>query len=300
MRRDSPFVQVYDVDKGTVVHIHQMIYCGDRAMPSESPDGVVVSLEEFRSLMFHLRALDAQFAQGAAAMENNSAIVKQTKLSNDRVEDHASAGQRKQKRVWSDMTGDDDVSDKNVVKRTAARVANDKPLQRNQTDAGAAIASDSVDGGEAHTWHDVRNEMNNMLTALKPSDVADVPVVTNVTHVPKPFHAMTASSVLDELAIVYAEEVIDLLPHVVYNACDGCKNGADKNTAADQHAACTLPRKRRIDLFAESTVLVANESLVHDKLTARLQSRRKVFNADWMHVDRHALLANKKWMSKMK
>ena len=79
MRRDSPFVQVYDSDKQTVVHIRQLIYTDDQSKPIESADGVVMPLDEFGPFMFHLRALDAQFKQGAA-MKKVSLNVKKSEM----------------------------------------------------------------------------------------------------------------------------------------------------------------------------------------------------------------------------
>ena len=66
-RRDNPFVHVYAANEDTIVHIRQLIYVsdGDKSSPRESHDGVVMTLMQFRSLMFHLRALDAQFMQGS-------------------------------------------------------------------------------------------------------------------------------------------------------------------------------------------------------------------------------------------
>ena len=67
LRRDNPFVHVYAANEDTIVHIRQLIYVsnGDQSSPRESHDGVVMTLMQFRSLMFHLRALDAQFMQGS-------------------------------------------------------------------------------------------------------------------------------------------------------------------------------------------------------------------------------------------
>ena len=67
-RRDNnPFVHVYVANEDTILHIRQLIYVGDgdQLSPKESHDGVVMTLMQFRSLMFHLRALDAQFIQGS-------------------------------------------------------------------------------------------------------------------------------------------------------------------------------------------------------------------------------------------
>ena len=67
MERDNPFVHVYAANEDTIVHIRQLIYTNDggQSTPRESCDGVVMTLMQFRSLMFHLRALDAQFMQGS-------------------------------------------------------------------------------------------------------------------------------------------------------------------------------------------------------------------------------------------
>jgi hypothetical protein len=67
MERDNPFVHVYAANEDTIVHIRQLIYMNDggHTTPRESCDGVVMTLMQFRSLMFHLRALDAQFMQGS-------------------------------------------------------------------------------------------------------------------------------------------------------------------------------------------------------------------------------------------
>ena len=67
LRRDNPFVHVYAANEYTIVHIRQLIYAsdGDQSSPKESHDGVVMTLMQFGSLMFHLRALDAQFMRGS-------------------------------------------------------------------------------------------------------------------------------------------------------------------------------------------------------------------------------------------
>ena len=65
-RRDNPFVNMYAANEDTIVHFLQLIYVsdGEQSSPNESHNGVVMTLTQFRSLMFHLRALDAQFMQG--------------------------------------------------------------------------------------------------------------------------------------------------------------------------------------------------------------------------------------------
>ena len=72
MERDNPFVHVYAANEDTIVHIRQLIYTNDggHTTPRESCDGVVMTLMQIRSLMFHLRALDAQFMQGSEIQLN--------------------------------------------------------------------------------------------------------------------------------------------------------------------------------------------------------------------------------------
>ena len=67
LRRKSPYVQVKTkANEETIVHIRQFVYTdsSNRSSLRESTDGVMMTLMQFRSLMFHLRALDAQFTQG--------------------------------------------------------------------------------------------------------------------------------------------------------------------------------------------------------------------------------------------
>ena len=68
LRRKSPYVQVKTkANEETIVHIRQLVYTDSSNSSSlrKSMDGVMMTLMQFRSLMFHLRALDAQFTQGA-------------------------------------------------------------------------------------------------------------------------------------------------------------------------------------------------------------------------------------------
>ena len=67
IKRDDLFVHVYAANEDTTVHIRQLIYTsdGDQSTPKKSHDGVIMTLMQFRSLMFQLRALDAQFVQGS-------------------------------------------------------------------------------------------------------------------------------------------------------------------------------------------------------------------------------------------
>ena len=81
LRRKSPYVQVKTkANEETIVHIRQFVYTDSSNSSSlrESTDGVMMTLMQFRSLMFHLRALDAQFTQGVplnADTNDNKAVI---------------------------------------------------------------------------------------------------------------------------------------------------------------------------------------------------------------------------------
>ena len=65
MNRDNPFVNVYVGGENTLVYIRQFVHTDENATLCDSRDGVLMTLLQFRSIMFHLRALDAQFTNGA-------------------------------------------------------------------------------------------------------------------------------------------------------------------------------------------------------------------------------------------
>ena len=66
LRRESPTVHVCTSGSDAIVHIRQLIYTDDdQTSFKESQDGVKMTLMQFRSLMFHLRALDMQFTQNS-------------------------------------------------------------------------------------------------------------------------------------------------------------------------------------------------------------------------------------------
>lgn len=81
LRRKSPYVQVKTkANEETIVHIRQFVYTDSSNSSSlrESTDGVMMTLMQFRSLMFHLRALDSQFTQGVplnADTNDNKAVI---------------------------------------------------------------------------------------------------------------------------------------------------------------------------------------------------------------------------------
>lgn len=306
MRRDSPFVNVYAASENTVVHIRQMIYKNGGKTPSESEDGIVMPLIEFRSLMFHLRALDAQFTQGAAIAKCNANVKEEQQL-NERHDDkkeqtiitNSMAGQ---KRAWHEMNNDNACIDGLVLDAhddlNNVQNVNDvmKPFEQEKS---GDVAENNFATGEC-AWASLEDMFATFAPSDAPLNVAPhVPV--DATYVPTAIiKKMSEANVRDELANVYAEEVIAALPQIVKNACEGCMNGFDKNTTENEHEVCTLPRKARINLFAEKIILSANDSSIRDKLSARLQSRKEVFDEKWMYADRNVLLNNKKWMRKMK
>ena len=104
-----------------------------------------------------------------------------------------------------------------------------------------------------------KDTANDTLTESESSNIT-----TNVESVHVPTLTMSQKDVRDELAIGYAEEIINLnlLPRFTYSECIGCKNGVDKNTNIEQHHICTLPRKKRIEMFIDMAVLMVGSVTV--------------------------------------
>ena len=75
-------MQVYMGSNDTFVHIRQLIYStnGGEATVSETQESVMMSLMEFRSLMFQLRALDSQLTQ---RVESTSVVQEPTEQNDD-------------------------------------------------------------------------------------------------------------------------------------------------------------------------------------------------------------------------
>ena len=66
LRRENPTVHIYTTENDAIFHIRQLIYTDDdQTSFKESQDGVTMTLMQFRSLIFHLRALDMQFTQNS-------------------------------------------------------------------------------------------------------------------------------------------------------------------------------------------------------------------------------------------
>ena len=248
LKRDNPFVHVYAANEDTIVHIRQLIYAsdGDQSSPKESHNGVVMTLMQFRSLMFHLRALDAQFMQGSE--------MRLTSL----CESESQHVGEKRTRVEIENVDDGDVPAH-------------KTFKHDQTDATAWKELDNILSS--------MNEPSIVQATSKSSDIQE-----SLPYIPSP--TMTQKEVRYELAIAYAEEILPLLPNLANEACSGCKNNIDRNTYAQQHDVCLLPRKKRIELFTEMALLSIDASLVHDKVIKRLKSRHATFNEQWVYEDR--------------
>ena len=139
MIRGSPSVQVYTSSDDTFVHIRQLIYStnGGEATVSETQDGVMMSLMEFRSLMFQLRALDLQFTQ---RVETTSVVQESAE---QKVDQTKSVGM---KRTWDECEG-------NIA---AANV------EHMNDDSGGNV----VDEIAVQAW----NELGTILESLAPSD----------------------------------------------------------------------------------------------------------------------------------
>ena len=84
LRRDNPFVYVYAANEDTIVHICKSICAsdGDQFSAKESHNEVVMTLMQFRSLMFHLQALDAQFMQGSEKRSVHAKMNRNTLVRN--------------------------------------------------------------------------------------------------------------------------------------------------------------------------------------------------------------------------
>ena len=289
MRQDGPFVRISTANEDTFIHIRQFVYSDyDEGSP---PMEIKMTLMQFRSLMFHLRALDSQFTQ---RIEN---AVEDEKCYDNNVNQMKSAGT---KRSWDESEGN-----------TAA--AN---LQ--QVDSGTKNVVDEV---AEQAW----GELSNFFTSITSSDemtndVASNPVESEpamdepiyiptpidqtvpeeISHQAYPASVLTEAQVLDELVIIFAEELnSSLLENVVKSTCYGCVHNIDKNTNLQQHDVCALPRKTRINRYCKEALLLTDEVDVYKKLGERLLSRNVTLLEEQI-VDLRTLIKNNKWMSKLK
>ena len=277
LRRENPTIHVCTSGSEAIVHIRQFTYTDDdQTSFKESQDGVKMTLMQFRSLMFHLRALDMQFTQ-------NSENKLTTTCSG--MSPSSSSGVGK-KRTQDMMNG----SESNV---SIVNVEQQGDINQNNN-------TSDIPWGELDTLlasFTAKDTANDTLTESESSNVT-----TNVESVHVPTLTMSQKDVRDELAIGYAEEIINLnlLPRFTYSECIGCKNGVDKNTNIEQHHICTLPRKKRIEMFIDMAVLMVGSVTVQEKVAERLKSRNVVFNEKWINEPRYSLIASKKWMHQLK
>ena len=261
-KREDPFVHVYAANEDTIIHIRQLIYTNDddQSAPIQAHDGVMMTLMQFRSLMFHLQALNAQFMKSS-----------ETRLTSSCENESQHVGE-KRARVEIENVDDGDVPAH-------------KTFKHDQTDTTAWEELDNILSSI--------NEPSIVQGASKSSDVQE-----SLPYISKPI--MTQKEVREELAIAYAEEILPLLPNLANEACSGCKNNIDRNTYAQQHDVCLLPRKKRIELFTEMALLAIDENLVHGKVITRLKSRHATFNEQWVREDRQSLMAKKNWVYKLR
>ena len=103
-KREDPFVHVYAANEDTIIHIRQLIYTNDddQSTPIQAHDGVMMTLMQFRSLMFHLRALDAQFMQASEIQLENTC---NTESQNNRIDE---------KQTWTEIDNNNMFVDKNI------------------------------------------------------------------------------------------------------------------------------------------------------------------------------------------
>lgn len=296
MRRDNPFVNVFVGGGGvqeTCVHIRQLIYADEHASttPSESQNGVIVTLEQFRSLMFHLRALDAQFRGDV------DSTSKRAKESVDKVSPSFT------------VDSDDNVTAKVSIVEQGQQQQQPRGEETYDNDDGGEaknVTGDAAIAGQKRPWYEIRHdELDNLLANMAPTDEATMlsaPVAS--TYVPRgktmPTVVANVNDVRDHLAVLYAEELIAALPQIVSENCMGCALGYDKNTSECHHEVCTMPRKKRIEQFARQILLTVEEKAIGDKLIARMHSHYMLYDAAKMYIDKNTLLVNVKWMNKMK
>ena len=308
MIRGSPSVQVYTSSDDTFVHIRQFIYStngGGEATVSETQDGIMMSLMEFRSLMFQLRALDLQFTQ---RVETTSVVQESAE---QKVDQTKSVGM---KRTWDECEGNiaaanvehmNDDSGGNVVDEIAVQAWNELG-----TILESLAPSDETINEDASVPVKPDPDVCIDVPVYKPSKIdrteleecsssqANQPEATQMDISKKV--VMTKMQVQDELAIVFAEELNLILDQVAKNNCFGCKNGIDKDTNPSQHDVCRLSRKERIDLLSETALRLVNEEQVHNKLTKRLLSRNVLFTEELDYTKVHVLITKARWMNKLR
>ena len=299
LRRDTPFVNLVVGEGGaedTFVHIRQLVYADERAptTPSESQDGVRMPLDQFRSLMYHLRALDAQFKGEVASTS------KRVKDSAGEVPPSFAAG--REDKIATKVS----IIDQGYEQQPHAEEPYDDDGEAKNVTGDVAMA------GQKRPWYEIGSELDNLIANMVPADATTLSAPVAPTYVPTttttstprgkamPTAVPSVNDVRDYLAVLYAEELITALPQIVRENCMGCALGYDKNTAVYEHDVCHMSRKKRIEQFARQILITVDESAIGDKLTARMHSHHMLHDAAKMYIDKNTLLVNPKWLNKMK
>jgi len=273
LRRKSPYVQVKTkANEETIVHIRQFVYTDSSNSSSlrESTDGVMMTLMQFRSLMFHLRALDAQFTQGVplnADTNDNKAVIGT-------------------KRSWTEMT-------ENVPATGNALCSNVHQQQEWQQTADVEETNNAVVNLIAdQAWQD----LDALLTTANLVKNDEPEPSIEPVYVPSPIVTLTQADVRGELAVVIGQEVTPILKLIAIEVCEGCKAGLDVDTHGHMHDTCKLGQRARVDKFLNAALLRVDMQNVQSRVRVRLQSRNAVYKEKWLDEDIHTLVASKKWM----
>lgn len=280
--RDAPFVNVYAADADTIVQIRQFVRTAPCTASTAAEDGIVMTMLQFRSLMFHLKALDVSFTDNG----------------------------------HEEATKDNDIAscDEPTVKVAMTQTENAVANSGNDEDETRVSSATSTSTRKRH-WQDA-----NVQTSGEPVDTFDnatqlkqqhyvpafsvPPTAINAT-VSTAYHEESAATpqgnVRDELAIVYAEEVLARLPTHVFERCTGCLLGMDASVFRQAHDVCkVMTRKQRIDNYIVEIVSAVDETLIREKLAARMKNSSLSFDMTKMYVEKSVLLASVKWMNKVK
>lgn len=272
-RRKSPYVQVKTkANEETIVHIRQFVHTDDsyNSPLRESTDGVMMTLMQFRSLMFHLRALDAQFTQ-------------REPLVTDANENKVAIGM---KRSWNEMT-DNVPSHENALSSNVHEQQQTNDVEETNNAVVNLIADQA--------WQD----LDDLLTSANLIKNDEPEPSIEPSYVPIPCETLSQLDVRAELAIVFAQEVMPMLKLIAMELCEGCKNVLDVDTHAHMHDACKLSQRARIDKFLKAALLRVDVQNVQSRVRVRLQCRNAVYNEKWVNEDIHALMGSKKWMKQV-
>ena len=280
LRRKSPYVQVKTkANEETIVHIRQFVYTdsSNRSSLRESTDGVMMTLMQFRSLMFHLRALDAQFTQGVP-------------LNVDANDNKVVIGA---KRSWNSMTDNESLPLTNVESPIAQQ---EQQQTANVEETNNAVVNLIAD----QAWQDLDALLTsvNLVKNDEPEPSVSEPFA-EPAYVPTPIKMLTQADVRGELAVVFGQEVLPMLKLVAMETCEGCKNGLDVDTHGSMHDECKLSHRARMDKFLKDALLRVDAQNVQSRVRIRLQSRNVVYNDKWVDEDVHSLIGSKKWMRQL-